>query len=71
MSWMLESGPVPERVTELDWALGKSWRGDVGAVSQMPRPGSGLKQPGLAWVPWRQVAPASGPWTVEPAWAPG
>ena len=67
MSWMLETGAVPEMATELDWALGKGWRGAVGAVAQMSQPGSGLKQPVLAWVPWRQVAPASRPWTMEPA----
>lgn len=62
MFWMLEPGPVPERATELDWVLGKNWRGAVGAFPQMPGPGSGPKWPVLAWVPRRQVAPASGPW---------
>lgn len=71
MPWMLEPGSVPERATEPDWALEKSWREAVGASPQKPGPGSGLKWPVLAWVPRRQVAPASGPWMLELAWAPG
>lgn len=70
MSWMLKPGPVPEWAIELDWMLGKSSRGAVEGASRMPGLSLGLKQPVLAWVPRRQVAPASGPWTVEPAWAP-
>lgn len=71
MPRMLEPGPVPEMETELDWALGKGWRGVLGAAPQKPGPGSGQRLPVLAWVPRRQVAPASGLWRLGPDWAPG